>query len=107
MNLTEFLQAGTASNDYVKKTIEWKNGDETVKAQITVKKEMSVADYEAVFLAPGEDKSVLARRISRLVKVGGESLTYEQASGLKDSLMFALAEAIQEVAVPPEVAEKK
>ncbi len=83
---------------------------------VLVKSEMSAADYEFIYLGLGDrakvdehDKSLMARRVHRLVRIGpaGEdAISYEDAARMKHSLLMALCVQINEVHRPPEEGEK-
>lgn len=103
------LGALVGPEEFVKTDFEWapEEGADPVKFEILVKKEITVADYEAIQFGElgGDDASIMARRISRLVrvisvageKVPEERISIEDAKRLKPSLMMAFIMAVNEV----------
>lgn len=107
MDLQSLLAAGAGiKQDLVKKSITWENGDDTIEFDVYVKRDSSAADVEFIHLARdlGEDSAVMARRVSRLVRLGNageEVIPYEDALLMRPSLLMRMCGAINEVQEPP------
>lgn len=90
--------------------------DEAVKVNITygennfdvyIKPVPSVADFEFIYSAKGEDDSYGARRVSRFIMLAEqERIPYEKAKLLKTELLTALTNAINKVQGPDQYQKK-
>ncbi|WP_411887339.1 hypothetical protein [Hydrocarboniphaga effusa] len=106
LKLQDLLGAGVViSDDVVNEKVLWTREDgELVEFDIFVKREMSAADYEFIFLGLGEgseDKSWMARRVHRMVKMAsGEAFPMSDVVRFKPDLLKAICDAINRVESP-------
>ncbi|OHV12118.1 hypothetical protein [Kushneria phosphatilytica] len=110
MNLEELVRKGTIDDGFEEKTVQWDSGDETLEFQVFVKREMSAADYEYIFLNTAQlgreeddsDGSFMARRVHRMVRMQDHAaIPYNTAKRFKQSLLMALCSALNEVERSP------
>lgn len=74
---------------------------------IYVKPVPSVADFEFIYSAKGEDDSYGARRVSRFIMLANEErIPYEKAKLLKTELLTVLTDAINKVQGPDQYQKK-
>jgi len=74
---------------------------------VYVKPVPSVADFEFIYSAKGEDDSYGARRVSRFIMLDEhERIPYESAKRLKTELLTALTTAINKVQGPDQYQKK-
>lgn len=123
MNLEELVKQGSVQDGYEQVPVEWTNDEgEQVAFDIYVKREMSAADYEYIYLGSGRridpengqfiddgSDSFMARRVHRLVRVGDgtEVIPEGTARKFKHTLLMAMASAITKVERPVSVPSKK
>lgn len=101
MSTIKDLQALGAfvSDQTVEREIAFKIGGEDYKATIHVRR-LSAGDYEELILSQQKGRSSMAEIISkaiRLGKDGRESMTFEQAYKLEQSVATAMVNAFNEV----------
>lgn len=119
-SLSDLVKIGSIKQDWVKRKVTWKNGEEETAFDILVKQEMSAADNEFIYLGTslkrdsegnvieGTDDSFAARRVHRMARMAdNEAIPYETAKGFKSSLLAAMCVAINEAEKKPDVAEAK
>lgn len=114
------IGAFVGKEEFIKTEFEWspEEGVDPVKFEISVKKEITVADWE--FIQFGElnqdNQSLMARRVSKLVRihaingvsVPNEQMSIEDAKRLKPSLLMAFVFALNKTeAKQVKPAEKK
>lgn len=132
MKLSELIAAGSIDDGYELVPVEWirapeqkdADGNTTREADIVtfdvlVKREMSGADYEHIYLGAGrkhdeagrlldeEDDGIMARRVHRMCKWPAEkpgespqSIPEDVARRFKSGLLFALCAALRSVEAP-------
>lgn len=108
MDLSQLMERGSVDTGFVEKTVTWDNGDESLEFTVFVKKEMSAADYEFIYLNMGnlrgqdDQDSLAARRVHRMIRMEGyEPIPHETAKQMKQSLLLAICKVLNEVEVPP------
>ena len=106
MNIDQLIAAGAIiSNSLIKKPVEWKRVDDNKKKvtstfDVFIKKSMSAADYEFIYLNREGKEGFTARRVSRMVLLGdegAEQIPFDLASNMHVGLLGALSAAINEV----------
>jgi hypothetical protein len=107
MKLSDLKKAGGfVSSEPVKTSVKWNTGKKDAAGEDIVHQfevfiiRQSIGSVEKIYSDKDEDRSKMAMTLSKSVKFGEkgeESLTYEAAYQLDQSLALALIEAIKEV----------
>lgn len=108
-SLEKLLKSGALIQEGIEtKELTWNNGEEDILFTVEVKREMSAADWEAIYIDSStgkvgqhEEKSLLAAKVSRMVLIDGAPVPRETAEKFRIELLHVLAGAINEVERPP------
>lgn len=103
--LERLLEAGAAIEaGYETKELTWNNGKDDIKFAVEIKKEMSAADWEAIYYGdtPEGERSYLVQKVSRMIRMDGKAVPLEKARTFKLTLLQVMAAAIVDVEVKPE-----
>lgn len=107
MNLNELIEIGAIASTGFDEAEKVPIVYGTFKFDVFVKPVPSVADFEFVYSAKGEDDSYGARRVSRFIMLANnERIPYEKAKLLKTELLTALTNAINKVQGPDQYQKK-
>lgn len=107
MKLSELIELGSVASvgfaDAVEVNVEFDGNN----FDVHVKPVPSVADFEFIYSAKGEDDSYGARRVSRFIMLDKEErVPYETAKRFKTELLAALTAAINKVQGPDQYQKK-
>lgn len=107
MNLSELVGKGAFIDSGITgKSVSWTNDEgSSVEFEISIKNEISAADYEFIYLGFGaeddadSERSLMARRVHKLTRIGDgkETIPVEDAKRMKHSLLMAICKRINEV----------
>lgn len=107
MNLVDLVGIGCAGASSFENAVKCNIQFGESNFDVYIKPAPSVADFEFVYAAKGEDDSYGARRVARFVMLDkGERIPYETAKQLKTELVTVLTNAINSVHGPDKYQKK-
>lgn len=107
MDLAGLLNIGLAGETSFENAVKCNIQYDKSNFDVFIKPAPSVADFEFIYSAKGEDDSYGARRVARFIMLDkGERIPYETAKQLKTELVTVLTNAINAVHGPDKYQKK-